>query len=50
MPLRLDSTPHVPPAMGQWSQWEAIWQRWPTMIENQHAGRAASDPAAAGAS
>ena len=27
MPLRLDSTPHAPPATGQWSQWEAIWQR-----------------------
>ena len=27
MPLRLDSTPHVPPATGQWSQWEAIWRR-----------------------
>jgi SAM-dependent methyltransferase len=49
MPLRLDSTPHVPPAKGQWSQWEAIWQRRPTMIENQHAGRAASHPPAAGA-
>jgi hypothetical protein len=21
MPLRLGSTPHVPPAKGQWSQW-----------------------------
>jgi SAM-dependent methyltransferase len=27
MPPRLNSTPHVPPARGQWSQWEAIWQR-----------------------
>jgi len=27
MPLRLDSTPHIRPAEGQWSQWEAIWQR-----------------------
>jgi SAM-dependent methyltransferase len=26
-PLRLDSTPHAPPGHGQWSQWEAIWQR-----------------------
>jgi SAM-dependent methyltransferase len=25
--LRLDSTPHAPPGRGQWSQWEAIWQR-----------------------
>ena len=50
VPPRLDRTPHVPPATGQWSQWEAIWQRRHPMIENQHAGRAASDPAAAGAS
>lgn len=50
MALRLDSTPHVPPARGQWSQWEAIWQRRPTVVETQHAGRAASDRAAAGAS
>jgi len=50
LPLRLDSTPHDPPAAGQWSQWEAIWQRRPTMVETQHAGRAASDRAAAGAS
>jgi hypothetical protein len=27
LPLRLDSTPHDPPAAGQWSQWEAIWER-----------------------
>jgi len=27
LPPRLDSTPHAPPARGQWSQWEAIWQR-----------------------
>lgn len=25
--LRLDSTLHQPPALGQWSQWEAIWQK-----------------------
>jgi len=24
---RLDGTPHAPPGRGQWSQWEAIWQR-----------------------
>jgi len=47
MPLRLDSTPHVPPATGQWSQWEAIWRRRHPVIESQHAGRAASDPASA---
>jgi SAM-dependent methyltransferase len=29
MPLRLDSTPHGPPATGRWSQWEAIWRRRP---------------------
>jgi SAM-dependent methyltransferase len=29
LPLRLASTPHQPPALGQWSQWEAIWQRVP---------------------
>jgi len=50
MPLRFDSTPHVRPAKSQWSQWEAIWQRRHTMVETQHAGRAASDPAAASAS
>jgi hypothetical protein len=49
MPLRLDSTPQVPSAKGQWSQWEAIRQRRHTVIENQHAGRAASHPPAAGA-
>jgi SAM-dependent methyltransferase len=27
LPLRLDRTPHAPPGHGQWSQWEAIWQR-----------------------
>lgn len=27
LPLRLDRTPYDPPALGQWSQWEAIWQR-----------------------
>jgi len=27
LPPRLDSTPHAPPGRGQWSQWEAIWQR-----------------------
>ncbi len=26
---RLDRTRRVPPASGQWSQWEAIWQRVP---------------------
>ena len=29
LPPRLDSTPHAPPGRGQWSQWEAIWQRHP---------------------
>lgn len=29
LPPRLDSTPRVPPGRGQWSQWEAIWQRRP---------------------
>jgi len=24
---RLHSTPRTPPARGQWSQWEAVWQR-----------------------
>lgn len=27
---RLDSTRREPPAAGQWSQWEAIWQRTPS--------------------
>jgi SAM-dependent methyltransferase len=27
LPPRLDRTPHAPPGHGQWSQWEAIWQR-----------------------
>jgi Methyltransferase domain len=27
LPLRRRATPHEPPARGQWSQWEAIWQR-----------------------
>jgi SAM-dependent methyltransferase len=27
LPLRLDRTLWDPPASGQWSQWEAIWQR-----------------------
>lgn len=27
LPLRLDRTPHHPPALGHWSQWEGIWQR-----------------------
>jgi len=27
LPPRLESTPHAPPGRGQWSQWEAIWQR-----------------------
>jgi trans-aconitate methyltransferase len=27
LPPRLDSTPHASPGRGQWSQWEAIWQR-----------------------
>jgi trans-aconitate methyltransferase len=27
LPLRLHNTAHDPPALGQWSQWEAIWQR-----------------------
>jgi hypothetical protein len=26
-PIRRDSTPRTPPAAGQWSQWEVIWQR-----------------------
>jgi SAM-dependent methyltransferase len=34
IPPRLESTPHVPPARGQWSQWEAIWQRRRTAAEN----------------
>jgi SAM-dependent methyltransferase len=29
MSPRLHSTRRVPPAHGQWSQWEAIWQRTP---------------------
>lgn len=29
LPPRLDSTRRTPPATGQWSQWEAIWQREP---------------------
>ena len=29
LPPRLASTPHAPPGRGQWSQWEAIWQRHP---------------------
>jgi SAM-dependent methyltransferase len=29
MPPRLHSTHRAPPATGQWSQWEAIWQRMP---------------------
>lgn len=27
LPLRLESTERTPPAPGQWSQWEGIWQR-----------------------
>jgi hypothetical protein len=27
VPLRSHSTPRNPPARGQWSQWEAIWQQ-----------------------
>ena len=29
LPPRLDRTRRVPPAAGQWSQWEAIWRRDP---------------------
>lgn len=29
LPPRLDSAPRVPPGRGQWSRWEAIWQRRP---------------------
>lgn len=30
LPPRLHSTPRTPPSHGQWSMWEAIWQRQPT--------------------
>ena len=49
IPPRLNSTPHVPPVQGRWSQWEAIWQRRRPVVENEREGRAASHPAAAGA-
>jgi SAM-dependent methyltransferase len=44
LPLRVQCTPHLPPAAGQWSQWEVIWQAH-TVPPDQGSGPPLTRPA-----